>query len=63
MYGLRHLKLELVGCNNKVTDAPLWTCMYPEHTQSEESTVDREIFAVKNFSPVAWVAKIKHTKI
>ena len=26
------------------------------------TTVDLEIFAVKNFSPVAWVAKIKHTK-
>ena len=26
------------------------------------TTVDREIFAVKNFSPVAWVAKIKRAK-
>ena len=28
-----------------------------------ESTVDREIFAIKKFSPVAWVAKIKRVKI
>ena len=27
------------------------------------STVDREIFTVKKFSPVAWAAKIKRTKI
>ena len=26
-------------------------------------TVDREIFAVKKFSPVAWAAKIKRMKI
>ena len=26
-------------------------------------TVDREIFAIKIFSPVAYAAKIKHTKI
>ena len=26
-------------------------------------TVDREIFAVKKFSPVAWTAKIKRAKI
>ena len=26
-------------------------------------TVDREIFAVKKFSPVAWAAKIKRAKI
>ena len=26
-------------------------------------TVDREIFAIKKFSPVAWAAKIKCTKI
>ena len=25
------------------------------------NTVDREIFAVKKFSPVAWAAKIKYT--
>ena len=31
-------------------------CMY-------RHTVDREIFAVKIFSPVAQMAKIKHTKI
>ena len=28
-----------------------------------ESTVDREIFAIKKFSPVAWVVKIKRAKI
>ena len=26
-------------------------------------TVDRKNFAIQNFSPVAWVAKIKHAKI
>ena len=26
-------------------------------------TVDREIFVIKNFSPVAWVAKIKRAKV
>ena len=33
------------------------------HEMSDILTVDREIFAVKKFSPVAWAAKIKRAKI
>ena len=31
------------------------------HEMSDILTVDREIFAVKKFLPVAWAAKIKYT--
>ena len=37
--------------------------MYTTQYTAIHNTVDREIFAVKKFSPVAWVAKIKHAKI
>ena len=33
------------------------------HAVRKKHTLDREIFAVKKFLPVAWVAKIKRTKI
>ena len=31
--------------------------------KDKPGTVDREIFAIKKFSPVAWAAKIKRVKI
>ena len=36
---------------------------YSPYMYEQCPTVDREIFAIKKFSPVAWTAKIKHPKI
>ena len=36
---------------------------YSPYMYEQCPTVDREIFAIKKFSPVAWTAKIKHAKI
>ena len=65
MYNIRkiiHCSLASVGL------APLKSFSVPllsskTHTHTYTRTVDREIFAVKKFSPVAWAAKIKHAKI
>ena len=50
--------LNLIACSDTVC---VTSDTYSHVTRS--TTVDREIFVVKNFSPVAWAAKIKRTKI
>ena len=51
---------KVYGCSFVVCSSTEWSILN-EHCRS--GTVDREIFAVKKFSPVAWAAKIKRAKI
>ena len=46
-----------------IVRSPVQVIYYYVQSRVSFITVDRKIFAVKNFSPVAWAAKIKRAKI